>query len=55
MTRKFSEVLEEYLSERDRLNGDYYDHRYIGDRWEARGNLEDLAKELDDMVGEVKE
>jgi hypothetical protein len=31
MTRKFSEVLEEYLSERDRQNSDYY-----GDRWEAR-------------------
>ena len=55
MTRKFSEVLEEYLIQRDRLNSDYYDNRYLGDRWEARGNLEDLAKELDEMVGEVKD
>lgn len=26
--RKFSEVLEEYLEERDRQNSDYYDDRY---------------------------
>lgn len=52
MTRKFSEVLEEYLEERDRQNSDYYDNRYIGDRWDARANLEDLAKE---MVGGVEE
>lgn len=55
MTRKFSEVLEEYLEQRDHLNGDYYNHRYIGHRWEARANLEDLANELDKMVEGVKE
>ena len=27
--RELSEVLEEYLQERDRQNGDYYDNRYL--------------------------
>ena len=46
----FSEVLEEYLEERDRQNSDYYDNQYIGLRSEGRQRMADLAKELDKMV-----
>ena len=46
----FSEVLEEYLDERDRQNSDYYDNRYIGSRSEGRQRMADLAKELDEMI-----
>ena len=55
--RKFSEVLEEYLQERDRLTGDFYDNlepRYIGYRLEGRYRMEDLAKEMDAMIQGVK-
>lgn len=53
--RKFSEVLEEYLDRRDRLNGDYFDDRYLGERVMARTELRDLAHELDAMFIQVKE
>jgi len=54
MNRKFSDVLEEYLAERDRQNGDYYDNRYLGDRTKGRYLMEDLAKEMDEMVHGVE-
>jgi predicted CopG family antitoxin len=50
MSRKFSEVLEEYLDERERQNSDYYDNRYIGSKLQGRHLMEDLAKEMDLMV-----
>lgn len=50
MTRKFTDVLEEYLEERDRQNGDYYEGRYFGDRTEGHERMNDLAKELNEMV-----
>lgn len=53
--RKFSEVLEEYLDERERQNGDYYDNRYIGSKLEGRYRMNDLAKELDEMIQGVEE
>jgi predicted CopG family antitoxin len=53
--RKFSEVLEEYLTERDRQNSDYYDNRFMDARYNGRLLLEDLAKELDEMVQGIKE
>lgn len=52
--RKFSEVLEEYLQERDRQNSDYYDNRYIGSKMLGRHVMEDLAKELDEIVEKVE-
>lgn len=55
MTRKFTEVLEEYLDYRDRLNGDYYDNRYIGERMEGRYHMQNLEKELNKMVHGVEE
>ena len=55
MMRKFSEVLEEYLEERDRQNSDYYDDRYIGSKSEGRHHSSKLACELDEIVQGVKE
>lgn len=55
MILKFSEVLEEYLSERDRQNSDYYDNRFLEDRTRGRWRMQDLASELDFMVGKVVE
>jgi predicted CopG family antitoxin len=50
MSRKFSEVLEEYLDERERQNSDYYDNRFIGSKLQGRHRMEDLAKEMDEMA-----
>lgn len=54
MTRKFSEVLEEYLNERDRQNSDYYEGRYFGDQIKGRYHMRDLAKEMDEMIHGVE-
>lgn len=54
MSRKFSEVLEEYLEERERQNSDYYDSRYIGSKLIGRHLMEDLAKEMDEMIQGVE-
>lgn len=53
--RKFTDVLEEYLEERERQNGDYYDNRFLGSRLEGRYRMNDLAAELDEMVQGVEE
>lgn len=53
--RKFTEVLKEYLEERDRQNSNYYDNRFIGSRLEGRYRMDDLAKELDEMIHGVEE
>lgn len=53
--RKFTEVLEEYLEERERQNGDYYDNRFLGSRLEGRYRMTDLAQELNEMVQGVEE
>ena len=51
---KFSEVLDEYLDERDRQNSDYYDKRALSDRVNGRQRMVDLSKELDDMIHGVE-
>lgn len=53
--RKFTDVLEEYLDEYNRQNSDYYHGRFIGDSTKGRLYLEDLAKELNEMVQGVNE
>ena len=53
--KKFTDVLEEYLYERDRQNSNYYDNRYIGERTQGRYHMEDLAKELNKMIHGVEE
>jgi hypothetical protein len=52
--RKFTEVLDLYLEERDRQNSSYYEGRFIGDSVTGRHYMEDLAKELDEMVHGVQ-
>ena len=53
--RKFTEVLELYLDERDRQKSDYYNNRFIGDSAAGRWYMQDLAKELDEMLHGVEE
>lgn len=53
--RKFTEVLEEYLEERDNQNSDYYDNRFISSKLQGQYHLEDLAKELNEMVQGLEE
>lgn len=50
VTTKFSELLDEYLMERDRQKSDYYDNRFIGDRMKGCWMMEDLAKQMDEMI-----
>jgi len=52
---KFSELLEEYLDERDRQNSDYYDDRYIGSRIQGRELMQELAKAMDKLIHGVKD
>jgi len=53
--RKFSEVLEEYLEQREFLKSDdYYASRAICDRHIDRECLQDLANELDEIVTKVQ-
>ena len=52
---KFSDVLDEYLDERDRQNGDYYDNRALSDRVNGRQRMMDLSRELDDMINGVEQ
>ena len=51
----FSDVLNEYLDERDRQNSDYYDNRALSDRLNGRQRMMDLSRELDDMINGVEE
>lgn len=52
--RKFSEVLDDYLTERENQTGDYYDtHRC--DLSAGLHRMRDLANELDDIIHGVEE
>lgn len=46
----FTELLEEYLGERDRQNNGYYDGRWLGSSIEGREYMEKIALEMDKMV-----
>jgi hypothetical protein len=52
--RKFSEVLEHYLDQRESLNGDDYYDLPIHSRNAMREHLQDLADELDQIVAKVQ-
>jgi hypothetical protein len=52
---KFSELLEEYLDERDRQNSDYYDDRYIGSKTHGRELMQELAEAIDKLIHGVEE
>ena len=47
---KFSEILEEYLIERDRQNNGYYNDRFIGESSRGRWHMDDLAKKMDELI-----
>ena len=55
MNERFSELLWEYLHERDRQNSDYYDDRFIGSRSEGNRHMEELAEKMDALIHGVKE
>ena len=50
MNRKFSEILEEYLQERDRQNSDLYHNRSIDEQADGGYYMKDLANEMDSMT-----
>ena len=52
--RKFTEVLELYLCERDRQNGDYYENRPIRDRRVGIIHMDELENELNYIVHKAK-
>lgn len=52
--RKFSEVLEHYLDQRESLNGDDYYDLPIHSRNAMREHLKDLADELDQIISKVQ-
>jgi hypothetical protein len=54
MTQTFSEVLADYLEERDRQNSDYYDSRWLGARNQGQEYMQKLAAELDEMIKGIK-
>ncbi len=51
---KFTELLEEYLDLRDKLNSDYFDNRFIGERSQAREQLAEIAAEIDDIFDRME-
>lgn len=51
--RKFSELLEEYLSEREILDSPDW-HRPIDERAARRLHMQELADELDEMIHGVE-
>jgi hypothetical protein len=55
MNERFSDLLTEYLEERDRQNSDYYDYRYIGSRGEGAQHMLELAQKMDVLIHGVKE
>jgi hypothetical protein len=55
MNERFSELLSEYLDERERQNSNYYDNRYIGDRSYGREYMQELADKMDQLIHGIKE
>jgi hypothetical protein len=55
MTERFSDLLTEYLEERDRQNSDYYDYRYIGSKGEGAQHMLELAQKMDVLIHGVQE
>jgi hypothetical protein len=55
MNERFSDLLTEYLEERDRQNSDYYDNRFIGSRSDGVRYMEELAQKMDVLIHGVQE
>ncbi len=51
---KFTDLLDEYLDERDRQNNGYYDNRYIGESMEGRKTMQALAEQMDAMISAIQ-
>jgi hypothetical protein len=54
MNERFSELLNEYLDERDRQNSNYYDGRFIGDRSKGHYRMIELAEKMDALINRVE-
>ena len=54
MNERFSDLLKEYLDERDRQNSDYYDNRFIGSRHDGAQHMEELAQKMDALIHGVE-
>jgi|TARA_R110000823_G_scaffold295752_1_gene415736 hypothetical protein len=48
---KFSELLNEYLEERDRQTSNYYDNMYIGSRSAGYDRMAELEDQMDLLIG----
>jgi predicted CopG family antitoxin len=55
MNERFSDLLIEYLEERERQNSDYYDYRYIGSRGEGAERMSELTQKMDVLIHGVEE
>jgi hypothetical protein len=55
MNEQFSDLLDDYLDERDRQNSDYYDNRLISRRSDGYQLMRELAKKMNELVHGVKE
>jgi len=55
MNERFSDLLKEYLEERDRQNSDYYDNRLsISSRYNGARYMEELAQRMDALIHGVE-
>jgi len=54
MVERFSDLLEEYLDERDRLASDYYDRNMFQQRSEGVRRLAELGRMMDDMIYKIE-
>ena len=50
MTTKFSNLLEDYLYERDKLNSGYYDDRWFVEKHKALDRLKELGEAMDELI-----
>ena len=55
MNERFSDLLTEYLEERDRQNSDYYDWCAIGDKGQGAQHMLELAQKMDVLIHGVQE
>jgi hypothetical protein len=54
MNERFSDLLADYLEERDRQNGDHYEGRYFGDRVRGQEYMQELADKMDKLIHGVE-
>lgn len=47
---KFTDLLDEYLELRDQQKSDYYENRYIGERYDDIERMRVLRDKMDSMI-----